>query len=221
VGIGPVSVPAYASGQERRVVAAPFYILGWGDRFDLDSFNGATLWVASIGKVKIGPNLTYAPGIDKAPGLGHVSARATLGARIEWDVTEWFDFFGGAGSEVLVPDRGISGNLGAEALYEFKSTWYGYSGARLIWGNARYQANYFGVSSAEAAQGLYPVYTPGAGLAQAAIDQYVGYRIVGRWGAVAGVSYVHLLGPAAASPTIALGGKVDQWIYGVFVGYQF
>lgn len=221
VGIGPVSLPGNASGQGRRTTVAPFYILGWGDRFDLDSFNGATLWLASIGKVKLGPNLNYAPGIDKAPGLGHVSGRMTLGARIEWDVTEWFDFFAGAGSEVLVPERGINGNLGAEALYAWRSTWYGYSGARLIWGNSTYQANYFGVTGTEAAQSAYPTYSPGAGLAQAAIDQYIGYRIAGNWGAVAGVSYVRLLGPAADSPTITLGGKANQWTYGVFVGYQF
>jgi len=203
------------------VTAAPFYILGWGDRFDLDSFNGATLWVASIGDVKLGPNLTYAPGIDKAPGLGHICARATLGGRVEWDVTQWFDVFAGAGSEVLVPNRGISGNLGAEALYEVKSSWYGYSGARLIGGNAHYQANYFGVSSAEAEQGPYPAYSPAAGLVEAAIDQYVGYRLTGHWGAVAGLSYARIMGPAAGSPTMALGGKRDQWIYGVFLGYQF
>jgi outer membrane scaffolding protein for murein synthesis (MipA/OmpV family) len=200
---------------------APFYILGWDERFDLDSFNGATLWVAKIGGLKIGPNLTYAPGIDKAPGLDHISARPTLGVRVEWDITPWFDVFTGAGSEIFVPNPGLTANLGAEALYEFHSTWYGYSGARLIWGNAAYQRTYYGVSSAEAAQTSYPVYSPTAGLAQLAVDQYIGFRFTEHWGVVAGVSYWRLLGPSADSPTVALGGQRNQFLYGVFLGYKF
>jgi outer membrane scaffolding protein for murein synthesis (MipA/OmpV family) len=221
IGVGPVSIPRYASGQDHRVSIAPFYIIGWGERFDLDSFNGATLWVAKLGDLKLGPNLTYAPGIYRAPGLDHISARPTVGVRVEWDITPWFDVFTGAGREILVPDHGATANVGAEALYEFGSRWYGYSGARLIWGNALYQQNYFGVSSAEAAHTSYPVYSPGAGLSQFALDQYLGFKFTEHWGMVAGFSYGRLLGPSADSPTVALGGKPNQWLYGVFLGYKF
>lgn len=221
LGVGPVWLPRYASGQQQSTRLAPFYFLEWGEWLDVDSFNGATVWVAKAGSIKLGPNLTYTNGIDKAPGLERVSARPTLGARIEWDITPWFDAFAAGGTEVGVPQRGVSANAGAEAVYEYRSRWYGYSAARLNWGNATYQSNYFGVTPGEAAQSGYPTYAPSAGLTGLSVDQYVGFKLAEHWGIVAGVSYLRLLGPSAASPTITLGGRPNQWLYGVFFGYQF
>ena len=221
LGVGPVWLPRYASGQQQSTRLAPFYFLEWGDWLDIDSFNGATIWVAHAGSIKIGPNLTYTNGIDKAPGLEHVSARPTLGVRVEWDITPWLDAFAAGGTEIGVPQRGLSANAGAEAVYEYGKRWYGYTGARLTWGDATYQTNYYGVPPGATAQSGYPAYSPGAGLTGFGVDQYFGFRIVEHWGLVAGVSYLRLLGPSAASPTVTFGGRANQWVYGVFFGYQF
>ena len=82
----------------------------------------------------------------------------------------------------------------------------------------RYMQSYYGVTEAQSVSSGYPVYRPGAGLRDAALNANLRVELDPRWTAFGNVSVSKLLGPTLDSP---LTGKPRQWAISTGVAWRF
>ena len=140
---------------------------------------------------------------EELRGMGDVRSTLRLRAGATWQWTDAMRL--GASWSVDALARG-GGNVGDVSLTREHSLG---NGDVLSWGGSlslagdRYMQSYYGVSAEQSQRSGRPVYTPGAGLRDAAV--FVGVRgpLGPRWSYLAGLSASRLLGPAADSPLVS------------------
>jgi MipA family protein len=142
-------------------------------------------------------------------GLNDIDATVELGFGLVYRQTNWQAFaevrrgFGG--------HEGVTGTLGADAIFRPDDRWTITAGPRLNLGNDKYASTYFGVTPAEAALSPnFGTYAADGGLLGAGLEVQATYRLDDAWALEGAITYEKLLNDAADSPITTFGSD-DQW----------
>ena len=79
---------------------------------------------------------------------------------------------------------------------------------------------YFGVTPAESAASIFPIYDPDAGMRAVGVDAIVQYDINDNWRGLLKLGYEHLVGDAEDSPILSV-GSADQFFLGIGLMRKF
>ena len=152
-------------------------------------------------------------------GLDDVDATVELGFGVAYRETNWQVFgevrrgFGG--------HDGVTGTVGADAIFRPDNRLTITAGPRLNLGNDEYASTYFGVSAAEAALSPnFGAYDAEGGLLGAGFEVEAIYRIGEAWAVESAVVYERLLNDAGDSPITQFGSD-DQWTVRVGLSRAF
>ena len=107
--------------------------------------------------------------------------------------------------------HGVTGTVGADAIFRPDDRLTITAGPRLNLGNDEYASTYFGVSPSEAlASPNFGAYDADGGLLGAAFEVEATYRLGDVWALQGAVAYEKLMNDAADSPITRFGSE-DQW----------
>lgn len=185
-----------------------------------DSF-GFTLF--SLGDVSIGPAINIEGGREEsdvdAP-VGEVPTTVEAGAFAQYFVTPSVRLRGEV-RKGIGGHQGLVGSLGADHVWRDEDRYLFSIGPRLLFSDARYQREYFGVSpEASLASGL-PVHRPDGGIYGVAAMSSLHYQLSGPWGLFGFARYERLMGDAADSPIVRDLGSRDQLSGGIGITHTF
>lgn len=224
-GAGAQLRPDYPGADGHEL--APLFTLGikkGEDPFDFgardDSF-GFTLF--SLGDVSIGPAINIEGGREEsdvdAP-VGEVPTTVEAGAFAQHFVTPSVRLRGEV-RKGIGGHQGLVASLGADHVWRDEDRYLFSIGPRLLFSDARYQREYFGVSpEASLASGL-PVHRPDGGIYGVAAMSSLHYQLSGPWGLFGFARYERLMGDAADSPIVRDLGSRDQLSGGIGITHTF
>jgi outer membrane protein len=151
-------------------------------------------------------------------GLEDIDTAVELGFGVIYRETSWQAFgevrrgFGG--------HEGVTGTLGADAIFRPNDRLTITAGPRLNLGNDEYASTYFGVSAAEAAASSFGAFDAQGGILGAGVEVRAIYELSDTWALEGLVSYEKLKNDAADSP-ITMSGSDDQWRVSVGLSRAF
>ncbi|WP_304615671.1 MipA/OmpV family protein [Paracoccus sp. (in: a-proteobacteria)] len=134
-------------------------------------------------------------------GLEPIDAAGEIGARIGYrtgPVAGYVTLRRGFGGH-----EGLTGAVGLRYHTELSDTISLTSGVQAVYGNARYNQTYYGVTEAESEAGGLSAYQPGSGFNEAAITFEARYALSDSTAILGEVRYGKLIGDAADSPIVA------------------
>ncbi len=160
-------------------------------------------------------------GDDRAlMGLGNVDWTVELGGFVEYWWLPWLrtraELRNGIGGH-----HGLVGDLSADVVYNFASTWTLAGGPRMTAASSAALDPYFSISAAQSIASGLPVYIAKGGLRSYGAGAQVRYAISPRWETYTYVEYERLTGDAANSPLVTLRGTRDQVSAGLGLTYSF
>ena len=95
-------------------------------------------------------------------------------------------------------------------------------GPRASFANSEYLQTYLGVTPAEAALSkVLWAYAPGGGFKGVGLDATARYQFTPEWAVVSELIYERLIGDAADSPIVQVGGDVNQLTAKLGLSYKF
>lgn len=151
-------------------------------------------------------------------GLEDIDTAVELGFGVIYRETNWQAFgevrrgFGG--------HEGVTGTLGADAIFRPNDRLTITAGPRINLGNDEYASTYFGVSAAEAAASSFGAFDAEGGVLGAGLEVRAIYELSNEWALEGLVSYEKLKNDAADSP-ITMSGSDDQWRVSVGLSRAF
>lgn len=151
-------------------------------------------------------------------GLEEIDTAVELGLSLTYRQTNWLAFgqlrqgFGG--------HDGVTGTLGADAIFRPSDRITITAGPRLNLGDTDYANTYFGVTGAEAATSQFGTFDAGGGLLGAGVQVQGIYELNDDWALEGLLSYERLQNSAADSP-ITQQGSEDQWRLSIGVSRAF
>ncbi len=151
-------------------------------------------------------------------GLGNIKPTVRVRLSASWRLegpwragTSWsFDALGRGGGWFGDVSAGWEQRIGPHSALTL--------GSSLSMGGDRYMQTYYGVTAEQAARTAYPVYTPRAGLRDAALYANLRHDYGSEWTLLSGANTTRLLGPAAESP---LTGRKTGWGLNVGLARRF
>jgi outer membrane scaffolding protein for murein synthesis (MipA/OmpV family) len=203
VGGSALFRPAYHGSSDRSIMLLPLIDYAHVNGFFASSGSGIgysfiNSRVTQVG-VRLIPQLPRQEGDSAALrwmgdlGWGvEASAYATQRLSPNWVI----------GANIRAGGRG--GEFDAGARYDMmlarttRASVFGFGTA----GNAKSQQTWFGVDAGQSLASGYPVYSPGAGFRSLHAGVSVNHFFAGRWFAIGGIGFAHLLGDAADSPIV-------------------
>ncbi|MEQ6250879.1 MipA/OmpV family protein [Sulfitobacter sp. HNIBRBA3233] len=141
-------------------------------------------------------------------GLDDIDTAVELGFGLTYQETNWRAF--GEVRKGVTGHSGVTGTVGADAIYRPTDRWLFTFGPRVYFGDDEYASTYFGVSAAEAGTSGFAAYDADGGTLGAGVELQGTYFLSDRWAVEGAVTYERLLGDAGDSP-ITLQGSDDQW----------
>jgi outer membrane protein len=221
LGAGAQVRPAYEGAKDYQIDPTGFATLHY-------------LWLPGLGELKsgrkaegffIGPSFRYVSKRDSndSPqllGLNNIDAAFELGAKVGYDfswVRPWVAVrYGLGGHSGIVGETGLNFVFRPTELTEFTV------GPRASFANSEYMQTYLGVSPVEAARSPFMwAYAPGGGFKGVGIDATARYQFTPQWAVVGELIYERLVGDAANSPIVQVGGDVNQFTGKLGLSYKF
>jgi len=221
VGAGAQVRPAYEGARDYQFDPTGFATLHY-------------LWLPGFGELKsgrkaegffIGPSFRYVSKRDSADypelwGLNNVDAAFELGAKTGYDfswVRPWVAVrYGLGGHSGLVGETGLNFVFKPTEIIEFTI------GPRASFANSEYMQTYLGVTPIEAARSrLLWAYAPGGGFKGFGLDATARYQFTPQWAVVGELIYERLVGDAADSPIVQVGGDANQLTAKLGLSYKF
>lgn len=141
-------------------------------------------------------------------GLEDIDATLELGVGAVYRQTDWQVF--GEVRQGFGGHEGVTGSLGADAIFRPSSRLTILAGPRVNFGDSDYAQTYFGVSTAESITSQFAAYDAGGGVLGVGAEIEAIYELDDRWALEGTVSYERLQNDAADSP-ITQAGSEDQW----------
>lgn len=117
--------------------------------------------------------------------------------------------------------KGLVGTVGVDRIWRDGDRYVFSIGPRVLFGDARYERAYFGVSPTAAINSGLPAYRPGGGVYGVAMTSSATYQVNSQWGLFGFARYERLTGDAARSPIVRDLGSRNQLSGGVGVSYTF
>lgn len=204
VAVAP-SYPGANSSEVRPDIGVSFGALNFGGfnigtGVDGVARNGVSLGGAFrvIGDREVADNPELA-------GLEDVDTAVELGLRLRYQQTNWRAF--GEVRKGVTGHSGVTGTLGADAIFRPNDRLYITMGPRVAFGDDSFANTYFGVANGTA---NFATFDADGGALGAGFEIKAVYDLNEKWAIDGAVSYEKLLGDAADSPITAVGSE-DQW----------
>ncbi|MDD7970309.1 MipA/OmpV family protein [Roseinatronobacter alkalisoli] len=212
---GVATAPKYFGADSNRI--APGGAFGFtGLRFgsaQLGDPDGPTQFATGTG---LRGSLRYIPkrkGENELAGMDDVKAALEIGAGVH-HTTEFWQVFADLRYGVI-GHKGVTGEIGANAIYRGADGLVVHAGPRAGSGNSRFARSYFGVSAAESVTSGLAAYTPSGGVHSVGVELGVYQPLSDDWGITGALRYDRLRGDAASSPIVQQGSR-DQ--FGASIG---
>ncbi len=221
VGAGAQMRPAYEGAKDYQFSPTGFATLHY-------------LWLPGFGELKsgrkadgffVGPSFRYVSKRNSADysqlqGLNDVGAAFELGVKTGYDfnwVRPWVAVrYGLGGYNGIVGETGLNFVFKPTEITEFTV------GPRASFASSEYMQTYFGVTPVEALRsGLLWAYAPGGGFKGLGLDATARYQFTPQWAVVGELIYERLIGDAADSPIVQVGGEPNQLTAKLGLSYKF
>ncbi len=208
---GVAAIPSYPGSDEYE--AAPdlgftFGSLTWGGRsFGSGVFAEPESGLAFRGAFKVIGSRDAEDNPELA-GLEDIDTAVELGFGLIYRQPTWQAF--GEVRQGFGGHDGVTGTLGADAIFRPNDRLTITAGPRLNLGNDEYASTYFGVSAAEAATSGFGAFDAQGGVLGGGFQVHGIYELSDSWALESTLSYEKLKNDAADSP-ITMSGSDDQW----------
>jgi outer membrane scaffolding protein for murein synthesis (MipA/OmpV family) len=116
--------------------------------------------------------------------------------------------------------NGWIAEFGADAVWDVNDRLQLSLGPRLSIAGDEYMDTYFGVTPAESAASIFPVYDPDAGMRAVGVNAILQYDFNDDWRGILELGYEHLVGDAEDSPILSV-GSADQFTAGIGLTRKF
>ncbi len=220
--------PTFEGSDRYRFSGFPFITVNWRDTITLgesglsaqlrhDNFRYGVGLTFDAGREDSGTGGVFGGGDDRLRGLGQIDF--SLGVRgfatYRWQFLE----FGGAVTKYTGKQNdGILSDIGVSAALPVADKLLLIPNIRLGFADDKYMRTYFGVTPAQAAASIFPVFNAGGGLHQIRGGANLVYSFTDHWFVGVNAGVTHLTGDAAASPI----SITDTYATALsFVGYRF
>lgn len=138
-------------------------------------------------------------------GLQDIDTAIELGLGLRYQQTTWRAF--GEIRKGVTGHSGVTGTLGADAIFRPSDRWKISMGPRVSFGDATFADTYFGVDAATA---NFAAFEADGGALGAGFEINAVFDLNDTWAIDGALGYEKLLGDAADSPITAVGSE-DQW----------
>ena len=225
VGVGGQLKPKFIGSDETQVLPLFDIDLARGDNlFPFEApDDGFGIRLFSKGGFAAGPvvNLqSKRKESDVGAPVGKVSTTVEVGGFAEYDVSDSFRLRSELRKGIGGHD-GLIGSVGADYVSRDGDRYVFSIGPRVLFSNARFQREYFGVDSEHALASGLPTYKPDAGIHAVAVASGLSYQFDPRFGLFGYARYERLVGDAADSPIIREYGSRNQLSGGLGLSYTF
>jgi MipA family protein len=214
VGYGP----AYIGSNDYNVGLKPALYLRYG-RFSLSTGAGFTtrradqvlrglgvdVWSADNVRVSLAARLDNGRSESASPALaGMGDVEGTLRARLsaQWRLEEGWQLGAAISVDALGRGQGTVGELSFSRERPLTNDTVWIWGGSLTFGDATYMRSYYGVTTTQAANTGYPVYTPSAGLRDLALSIGLRSELAPDWVGYVNTGISQSLGPLLDSPLV-------------------
>ncbi len=214
VGYGP----AYIGSNDYNVGLKPALYLRYG-RFSLSTGAGFTtrradqvlrglgvdVWSADNVRVSLAARLDNGRSESASPALaGMGDVEGTLRARLsaQWRPAEGWLWVAAISVDALGRGQGTVGELSFSRERPLTNDTVWIWGGSLTFGDATYMRSYYGVTTTQAANTGYPVYTPSAGLRDLALSIGLRSELAPDWVGYVNTGISQSLGPLLDSPLV-------------------
>lgn len=220
IGAGAQVRPAYEGAKDYQFDPTGFATLHY-------------LWLPGFGELKsgrkaegffVGPSFRYLSKRDsndspELAGLNNIGASFEIGAKAGYDfqwIRPWAALrYGFGGYSGFVGETGLNFIFRPTELTEFTV------GPRASFASSDYMQTYFGVTPVEAARSRMWAYSPSGGFKGLGLDATTRYQFTPQWAVVGEFIYERLIGDAADSPIVQVGGDVNQFTGKLGLSYKF
>ena len=138
-------------------------------------------------------------------GLRDIDTAIELGFGLHYQQNSWAAF--GELRKGVRGHSGVTGTLGADAIFRPSTRWKITAGPRVTFGDDTFASTYFGVPAATAS---FATFEAEGGALGAGFEINAVYDLSDAWAIDGALSYEKLLGDAGDSPITVLGSE-DQW----------
>lgn len=228
VGGAALVRPTFEGSDRYRFSGFPFVTVNWRDTITLgesglsaqirnDNLRYGVGLTFDAGRDDSGTGGIFGGGDDRLRGLGKIDF--SLGVRgfatYRWNFLE----FGGAVTKYTGKQNdGILSDIGVSAALPVADKLLLIPNIRLGFADDKYMRTYFGVTPAQAAGSIFPVFNARGGLHQVRGGANLVYSFTEHWFVGVNAGVTHLAGDAAASPI----SITDTYATALsFIGYRF
>lgn len=214
VSVDP-SYPGAGSYEVRPDLSFRFGALKWGkfaigNGVDAAPKNG----VSFRGAFRTLGDRTVADNVELA-GLSDIDTAIELGIGVNYQQTTWRAF--GEVRKGVRGHSGVTGTLGADAIFRPSDRWQISMGPRVSFGDDTFAQTYFGVPTATA---NFATFEADGGALGAGFEINAVFDLNDTWALDGAIGYEKLLGDAGDSPITAVGSE-DQWSLRIGVRREF
>jgi outer membrane protein len=117
--------------------------------------------------------------------------------------------------------HGFIADLGADFVMRPADRWLVSIGPRISVADSEYMETFYGVNAAQSVRSGLLAYNPSGGFQKAGVIASANYQLTPNWTVLGFARYDRLLGEAADSPLVQVGGSENQFSTGLGVSYSF
>ncbi|SLM61965.1 MULTISPECIES: MipA/OmpV family protein [Dickeya] len=226
IGLATLNAPRYSGSNERQWDWLPVIQARQG-AFFFDTAKGAG-YDLQFGQFYLEHTLGYAagrtdkkssfrPGSDKLRGMGKIDGVLNTALTLGWEFTDQLSVEAKAIAP-LTDSQGMQYQTSVNAtLFQNDSDTLG-AQASLLFGDARYNNLFYGVTASQSANSGYRAYQTNGGLYGQSVSVFWSHRFTPQWASTLSGSYTHLNDKVADSPIVF---QPDQFTGIMAVTYSF
>lgn len=218
LGIGYINTTKYSGSDERMSSAVPYFHIQYDDVF-LDSAEGLGFTAGLANGVYFTQALNYTlgraerdgtwrSGSAKLKGMGKIKSALTTSTTLGWSYSNILAIEGSL-TAPLTDSQGISYRAGIKySLWSDNKDTLVLS-ANALFGDARYNNTWYGVSEKQSVASGYQRYSAGSGLYSVDTGLIWTHGFNDHWWSYVDISYSHLTHRASKSGIVYRNGQVD------------
>lgn len=227
IGAEGLVVPQFSGSDEYEIRPRPIFSVrraGTTAVFKAPD-DGISFALFDTQRFRIGPVGRFNAGRDQddAPilrGLGDIDFSVEAGLFAEVWTSDYFRLRGelrrGFGGH-----HGFIADLGADFVMRPADRWLVSIGPRISVADSEYMETFYGVNAAQSVRSGLLAYNPSGGFQKAGVIASANYQLTPNWTVLGFARYDRLVGEAADSPLVQVGGSENQFSTGLGVSYSF
>src|SRR5476649_2226506 len=218
LGLAARNAPRYSGSDARKWSFLPV-VQGRSGAFFIDTQKGIGYDLQAPGGIYLEQALGYTPGRtdkksdwqdgdDKLKGMGNINDALNTSLAFGWQATPWLSME----ARAVLP---LTDSLGVQyqasltgILLQNQADTVALQGA-LLFGDARYNNTFYGVSALQSRRSGYDKFTAGGGLYGESVSLSWNHQYSPQWGSSLSTGYTHLADKVSASPVVFKNGGAD------------